>query len=416
MKKLSLALAVTSALGASAANAAIVSEFGNGVLIPWTHYDDEGRTTAFGLTSCAAGTVYWTFFNDDSVHLRDDRFPITANQQVNLTWSEVAGASFEDQDGYLVLILDTAGPQGVTTNDNDTPLDPTDDFFELGDPGPADGFLGATDSTCLSGNAFYVDPVADDVSFIPAVPLNWVWDDVRPVNFRPGNVNTAIDDVFVSANLLDLGPFDIQGLWAGSRAGETLYMRYFKDDQPDFENDTRIYLWTTDFVGPRGPSPFEIQCVLENGGVRDVDVGRYTVFQYGLNQEAGPSVNLELQADELNIIDVEINDTCEALALGLTGVVNFMDPNRDDGFIQWRDIPSDTLSWSIVTSDGFDATQTLMNPSFVPHTSDGDNVFDAGERFNIIERFNPNGDFQGAPGNAGDDYGEGDDDDTDPPF
>jgi len=407
MKKLSLALAVTSALGASAANAAIVSEFGNAVLVPWTHFDGEGRTTTVGLTSCAAGTVYWTFFNENSLHLRDDRFGITENEQLNFAWSEVGGAAFEDEDGYLLLVLDTAGP--LEDADNDPATDPV--------PGAADGRLGSTDSACLAANAFYVDPVADDVSFIPAVPLNWAWNDFLVNGDARFNVGIAEPNVgYLTRDLLDLGPDDVKGLWAGSKAGETLYMRYLKNDIVDNEEDTRIVTWSVGDVGPGSGNPndtIEYVCETATGGFRDVPVRRYTVFQYGTNQNAGPSVNLELQYTELNIMDVEITDTCDAWEAGFGAAVNFMDTAVDDGFILWRNIPADLLSFSIVSSNGFSATQTLINPSRVPHMADGTGTFEDDERFNIFERYNPEGDnpYDG----LGDAFGPGGDDDT-PPY
>jgi hypothetical protein len=248
MKKLSVALAVTSALGASVANAAIVTEYANGAVVPWVTFDAADETTAIGLISCAAGDVYWTFFDVDSNHIRDGVFPVTANDQVGLTWSdpEFSGiGGLQGVDGYMTFVLDTDG----------------------------DSFVSTEDSTCLAANAFWVDVPANDVSYIPVFPINMVWGD-----FLDANADGIGDDqlgLYTSAS--------IAGLWAGAQAGDVLHMRYLVDFAPG-GLDSEIFIWSAPNVA-----------------------NNYTVFQYDDDQNRN-SIQMFLDNRELNILDLESFD------------------------------------------------------------------------------------------------------------
>lgn len=343
MRKTNLALAVTSVLGASAANAAIMAEYANAVLVPWVRAEatdpSEVRGTAIALNSCAAGTVYWAFYNAGSVKQIDSQFPMTKNDQRSFLWNdpEFGGDGFLDEDGYMIFFLDTNDDVTITPGEI------------VNNPDGTRTFLG--DSTCLAGNAFFVDTQANDVAFVPTYPMNLLWGDFV------GGLNLIQID----------GVADITGLWAGAREGDTMHLRYFVDGAPGGD-DTTIYIWsaTSVFTQPGR--------------------GSYFIQQYD-NTQTRFSLRMDLFNPELNVLNPETND-------------NFSVPSRfKDGFYEWviddrfPDFDMDGIvSWSVVTSPRFQATQTVLNPVFKPHISNGNDILEQGERFSIFERYNPEGD------------------------
>ena len=199
MKKLALAVAVTGALGASATNAALVTEFANGVLIPHVQFDG-GTDTAIGVTSCAAGVVYWTFFDADSKHVQDDAFRMTRNDQQNFTWSQVAGVDLDGELGYMVLVLDTNG----------------------------DGALTSSDVPCLTGAAFQLYPGNDEVAFLPVPPL------FEGNDFR---------DVATPGALALLDENSVTGATGAADTNDVIYNRYWIDNAAG-GRDTAIVIWS----------------------------------------------------------------------------------------------------------------------------------------------------------------------------
>lgn len=309
MKKTALAVFVTGVLGVTAANAATVTEFANGVLVPRVITDqaspDVGQT-AIGLNSCAAGTVYWTFFNEDSVHVLDDQFDMTENDQADLVWNVsdnpgsdrlFGGQDVEGQEGYLVFIFDTTG---------DAQLQAT-----VG---------GSSDEPCLAGAAFQVHLGDGDVAFVPTMPLN-----IRPV--APGVVAGDFDEeggagtgVFID-DLTAMDGNDIARLTAGASANDVVFLRYFLDG----DASTAIYVWSTSAPGGE------------------------TVQMFDSNQNRR-SVNISLPNVELNVID--------------PSTIVGRPPTFVDGFIEWQ-VPATVagaISWSVVDAPAFGARQTIVNP------------------------------------------------------
>lgn len=337
MKKISIALAVASALGASAAHSAIMAEYANALLVPRVQYDTAtGQDTAIAVTTCQAGTVYWAWYNTASVKQADGQFDMTTNDQRSFTWSEDEFSGFTDslsgQEGYMTFILDTTG----------------------------DGLLSLQDSTCLSGNAFYIDQLnqgggtVPDVAFVPTFPMNLAWGDFS----NTGTIGDQDDPFRTDFQLLaPNGVTNIVGLWAGARAGDTLHMRYFVDFVANSGNDTTIFIWG---ANPRPNSPVSVQ-------------------QYD-NTQQRRSLSMTVPG-ELSVLDVETSDAFSSLAA------------FEDGFFEWT-LPqgvawsNGVVSWSVATSADFQATQTLLNPIFRPHIANGDEAFDTGERFNIFEYYN----------------------------
>jgi hypothetical protein len=310
MKKTALAVAICGSLGFSAAHAATVSEFANGVLVPYvsaetiTTGNDGGNRTAIGLTSCAAGTVYWTFFGVNSEHLADGTFQVSADDQVNIVWGNQPDNEFDGDpiggmirpdlagdDGYMVFVLDSGGLAGV---------------------------LDSSDSPCLAGNAFQLDLASNDVAFTPALPLDAAVGDFGP----------AVGGVYVP-NLTGMGPATVAGLNAGANTNDEIYMRYFVDGAAGGD-DTTIYVWATDNAG---------------GGPTN------TVNIYD-NDQTFFSVNLNL-GTELSVVNPEDNGDLENRPTEML-----------DGFIHWT-VPAaagDVVSWSVVSSNALGAAQTIMNP------------------------------------------------------
>ncbi|MCX8049567.1 MAG: hypothetical protein N3A55_07885, partial [Methylohalobius sp.] len=87
MKKLALSMAVAAAMGATAANAAVVSEYSVGLLVPNVIHNGSDDTTGVGIISRYKGTVYWTFFDENSNHITNGEFPVTANDYHPFLWS-----------------------------------------------------------------------------------------------------------------------------------------------------------------------------------------------------------------------------------------------------------------------------------------------------------------------------------------
>jgi hypothetical protein len=311
MKKTALAVAICGSLGFSAAHAATVSEFANGVLVPFVIDGGAGNQTAIGLTSCAAGTVYWTFFDVDSGHQADGTFAVSANDQVNIVWgtaptnlgSTIGGfvrPDLANVPGYMVFILDDDGLAGA---------------------------LDSSDSPCLAGNAFQIDTQNNDVAFTPAMPL-----DAAVGDFGAPNAGVYI------SNLILTDEDTVAGLNAGANFNDDIYLRYFIDGVQNQGNDTTIFVWNTG----------------------DVSNTTETVLIYDVDQNFF-SINLAFQNAELNIIDAEDNASVQNRPQELL-----------DGFILWT-VPAnagDVVSWSVVESDAFGAAQTVMNPIRQLNTTD----------------------------------------------
>lgn len=322
MKKSVVAVALTGVLGV-AAHAATVSEFANGVLVPRVIDNGGGNSTAMGLTSCANGVVYWTFFDPDTKHVLDDAFSVTADQQVNLVWNSslnpntsrvFGGQGIQGEEGYLVFVLDTNDDAALSASTSSSV---------------------SSDVPCLAGAAFQVDLSDNDVAFVPALPL-----DIRPVG-AGDFLDLDNDGVYVD-DLRDMDNTDIAGLNAGANANDDIYLRYFIREATD---DTSIYIWSAQDLR-----------------------GTYTVNIYDLDQNRR-SVNLDLGRAELNTVNPR-----PIIGRPATFV---------DGFIKWRvpecagdeggsnvidcpnsssDLVRGVVSWSVISSEAIGAVQTIVNP------------------------------------------------------
>jgi hypothetical protein len=323
MKKTALAVAICGSLGFSAAHAATVSEFANGVLVPFVIDGGAGNQTAIGLTSCAAGTVYWTFFDVDSRHQADGTFAVSQNDQVNIVWgnpstnlgSVIGGLDRPDLDdvpGYMVFILD-----GNNRFDGS---------------GSTNRMLDSSDSPCLAGNAFQIDTQNNDVAYTPALPL-----DAAVGDFGAPDAGVYVED------LVATDQNTVVGLNAGANLNDDIYLRYFVDNTQNSGNDTTMYIWSTTNI----TNPFDF-----------LPLGTFTVLMYDIDQNFF-SANLRLADQQLNIIDVEQPTTPDDVPLIENRPIELL-----DGFVVWTvpAVAGDVVSWSVISSDAFGAVQTVMNP------------------------------------------------------
>jgi len=243
MKKITLALAVSSVLGvSSAAHALNASEFASGVLVPHALWADGETSTAIGLTDACGGVVYWTFFDVDTKHIIDGEFKTSKDDWVAFTH----GSTIGDVNGRF-----NAGPK--------FPGDPQLGYYVFIHSSVVsdDLIIGASEAPCLAGNAFQLFPAQDDVAYIPAIPL-------------------YLDDLNFGDNVIDLGENSVVGLMAGAQAndGDYLYLNYVDDAEV-----SDIVIWSAQDVR-----------------------GSYTVNIYDTDQRRA-STTLHLPNAELNVID-----------------------------------------------------------------------------------------------------------------
>ena len=318
MKKHALTVAVAGALGVLSAQSATVTEFDNGVLVPFAiHGGSALDSTAVGLTSCAAGVVYWAFWDVDTVNVLDGEFPMTAQDQFSYIWAEQSLGNFQDQPGYLTFVLDT-------------------------NRGNSSSFaaLDISDSPCLAGAAFQVDigGAERDVAFLPAIEL-----DASAGDFGP-----LVSGVY-EPNLQALDAESITDCQAcGANWNDVLYLRYFIDGAPG-GNDSSIIIWSSEDIS----GDFKVQ-------IYDDDQNRI-------------SANMTLPNKELNILDPE-----DPASFGLTvfpfnsgfvlwDLIDSRVPGNGIVLDKEGDAPEftpdgDITSFTIITSDNVGASQTVLNP------------------------------------------------------
>ncbi len=322
MKKLAISMAIAAAMGATAANAAVVSEYSVGLLVPNVIHDGNGNTTAVSLIARKAGVIYWTFFDENSKHVTDGAIEVTENDQVSFVWQNESGVGLENKRGYLIFLEDV-DPDGTG------PLKP-------------DGVIDTTDSAAapLAGSAVQVIP-PDDAAYVPAFPLASV--DLEDFPVSPTTLGAgSVDYLVAGANCVGSGNIitGTIGQLTESITGpyvDDIDMRYFIDGEVNSGNDTRIVVWSAQMIK-----------------------GTYTVNMFD-DEQNRKSVNFELKNEELNFIDPE---TIAGRPAGFT-----------DGFIRW-DVPcgytdadhlnpapwNGVITYSQVDAPDFKAVQTIINP------------------------------------------------------
>ncbi|MFZ5580744.1 MAG: hypothetical protein ACOZAQ_09830 [Pseudomonadota bacterium] len=251
MKKIALAAAVASALTAGVANAYNLNQEATGLVVPNVIHNGSSFTTAVGLVSRAATNVYWVFFDENSNHVADGQFSLTANDQHAFIWSSASGIGLENTRGYLVFTADNNG----TLTDGEA-------------------------INLMSGNAFQVNTTAKDVEFIPTIPL------VANANMGATVAAAATSDYVITAplNLTTMSGSSIQSArMTGVDHGDRLDMRYFIDNATG-GNDTTIAFWNADELTGTPVT--------------------YTANMYN-DAQARQSINFTLPKKNMNAIDVE---------------------------------------------------------------------------------------------------------------
>ena len=207
MKKFAMtAVAAAAVLGAGAAHAYTSGTFSNGFVVPNVIHEASGATTAVGIINTTDGNVpvYWTFHDQESKHVTDGCFVLTAKDYEPFVWSQKSGTGLEGKRGYLVFAVGNTATPTCGTSDAAATL--------------------AAPSAIIAGNAFYVDPVAKDVAFTPVID--------GPLKLT-GNLTT-----------LDANSLTEVGGAAKVGAGQRISARYFIDGAPG-GNDTSIVVWST---------------------------------------------------------------------------------------------------------------------------------------------------------------------------
>ena len=200
MKKLAIAAAAAAAMTAGVAHAYTMGTFSNGFVVPNVIHDGGNTSTAVGIVSTEATSVFWTFFDQNSKHVTDGCFAMTANDYQPFVWLNNSGVGLENKRGYLVF----AAGLGTTCGGTAT--------------------IRATTAQTLSGHAFEYNLSAKDVAYVPVIdgPLG----------------------ISASDNLTTLGATSLVTVSGAADVGDTLYMRYYIDGAAGGD-DTRIVVWST---------------------------------------------------------------------------------------------------------------------------------------------------------------------------
>lgn len=212
MKKFALAaIAAAAAVSFGTANAYTSGTFSNGVVVPNVISNGVGESTAVGLVSLAATNIHWTFFDQDSNHVKDGCISMTAHDYFPFVWSSYTGLGLDGARGYLVFAAADATCKTFVDNGSATPLDPT-----------------AT-AHVFAAHAFQVSVSTSDVAYTPVID--------GPLQITAG------------ANLAAMGPTSLEAVYGAAQFDSTaapavtadLFMRYFTAGGAK----TNIVVWST---------------------------------------------------------------------------------------------------------------------------------------------------------------------------
>lgn len=213
MKKFAMAAVAAAAMTAGVAQAYTVGTFTNGVVVPNVIHNGAADTTAVGLINQSGATraIYWTFFDQNSLHITDGCFAMTDKDYQPFVWSAMSGAGLEGKRGYLVFAVGATGVVPQTAC------------------GAAAVAVVGGPTVGISANAFQVNVTAQDVAFIPVID----------------------GDLTIAGDLTTMGAASLTAVAgaatkaAGATATPVFSMRYFIDGVVNSGNDTRIVVWST---------------------------------------------------------------------------------------------------------------------------------------------------------------------------
>ncbi len=274
-------------IGASQAGAITLGIYDTGALVPFVKHDGAQKDTVVGITCQAVCSenlsdhdgktkyhIHWTFYDIDSVHITDGTLICTDDDLVPFSWKASSGRNLDNVEGYLVF--------------------------------------NAGDNVTIGANAFFVDQGANDVIFVPVVPLN-----------------TA-----------DLGGLAADGGWDpdqvisltnGIRANRLVDVRYWIDSQ--YNAATTMIIWLVDPFCKDSSTP--AKCAASAFPI--------TVNAWN-DDEKAKSINILLPHELNKIIPCEIPGLPE----------DFI-----DGFFTVP-MPYDGIAYSYISSNWFGAMQTLL--------------------------------------------------------
>lgn len=326
MKKLSLAMAVSAALAAGTANAYNLGVATSGLMVPNVIHNGGTDTTAVGMVARSATNVFWVFFDENSNHVTDGQFAVTANDVAPFIWATEAGLGLDGVRGYLVFTMDGTSADGVLAEGETTNV--------------------------MTGNAFHVTP--GDVAYVPALPL-------MAGALDSATANSSAGDYVLPVTLSTMTGASIRaarltGVRSSTVARPTsMDIRYFIDGTVGNADTTYITFWTAD--------EFTV-------GV--VDTWTANMYDTAQNRK---SINFVLTNDNQNTIDVEgivgrpatfldgfINvplPTLAAPGLQVAGV-DCAVPFDWTGAAMTANCTGGVLAYSVVVSSVFGAAQTLL--------------------------------------------------------
>lgn len=287
--------------------------YDEGVLVPRATHNGSNIDTVVGLTATAPGTVYWTYFSRNSGHLYDDSFKVTENDLYSFSLAAVLGCNLIDEEGYLVFSFDI----------NCKPNQPNDGTC-------ANAMMnedGAYPTNNLAANSFLVDITANDVIFVPVLPL-----DRR--------------DYERNAELMVMDADSIRNARNGIEEDMYVDIRYWID--PAYCAGTQMVVWTV-------------------GNSRGADT--VNVFN---DAEQRTSLTMCWRYKELNLFDptdtgssASADGKCRWDTYGEAAAFTAWPSTYIDGFMRIC-MPAPGIAYSYITSTYFGAMQTLLASEGVP--------------------------------------------------
>ena len=279
-KKIGVAAAVATAIGASgAAQAVTFGHPGDALLVPFVYGNKaEGTNTLIGITvaspsnvnvgqfsdlspaapthpaagtltppkttdACAKGTLHWYFFDQESVEVVDDTIPVTCEDFVRFDWNHIieskALPSAEGLAGYLV-ITDNAATETK-----------------------ASGLI-------MYATAYLIQNNWSSQAFIPALPLvdsvdGTAGDEVEHSGGSfVANVNPVTAGMLLpSANTNDTAYFSMRYFLDPALGGNTRFILWFPDNNFDLRNNQSVIVYDADERGisARTSIPYELNVV-----------------------------------------------------------------------------------------------------------------------------------------------------------
>lgn len=326
MKKIALAAAVASALTVGTANAYNLNQEATGLVVPNVIHNGPSNTTAVGIVSRNAGTVYWVFFDENSNHVVDGQFPVTANDQHTFVWANNSGLGMEGKRGYLVFTLDI---------DSDGKIDDNQGI----------GYM--------SGNAFQVNTTAKDVEFVPTIPL------VMNAAMNAPSASKKTADYVLPVTLTTMTGASIRSArMTGVDAGDRLDLRYFIDNAAG-GNDTTIAFWTADEIA--APTTWTANMYNDAQGRQSINftLPRRNMNAVDVETILGRPATFLDGFIELTLPPVAANTAPGLRVAGGTACTQHFDSNSG-GATATANCLGGVLAYSRVSSTAFGAVQTLM--------------------------------------------------------